>query len=89
MILSAMAKILVVFDKAYPMAQMCGHVEAIRLFEHESCKGECSEIKELATQTIPKLQGHAKEVFEIAGEKAEYQKFCEIQDYAKQVMSEK
>jgi putative membrane protein len=77
------------FDKAYLMAQMCAHVEAIRLFEHESCKGECSEIKELATQAIPKLQGHAKEVFEIAGEKAEYQKFCKIQDFAKQVMSEK
>jgi hypothetical protein len=47
-----------------------------------SIEPRCSEIKELATQTIPKLRGHAKEVFEIAGEKTEYQKFCKIQDYA-------
>jgi putative membrane protein len=77
------------FDKTYLMAQMCAHVDAIRLFEHESCKGEDSEIKELAVKALPKLQEHAKEAFDIAGEKAEYQKFCKIQDYAKQVMAEK
>jgi putative membrane protein len=31
------------FDKTYLMAQKCAHVEAIQLFEHESCKGEDPE----------------------------------------------
>jgi putative membrane protein len=77
------------FDKAYMMAQMCAHVDAIRLFEHESCKGQDAEIRELATEALPTLQSHAKSAFEVGGEKAKYQKFCKIQEYAKQVMNEK
>jgi len=77
------------FDKTFMMAQMCAHKEALHLFEHESCKGEDSELKELATKAIPTLQQHTKMAFELAGEKAEYQKFCKIQEYAKQVMNEK
>jgi putative membrane protein len=77
------------FDKTYLMAQKCAHVEAIRLFEHESCKGEDSELKEMATQAVPKLHEHAKEAFELAGDKAEFQKLCKIEEFAKQVMAEK
>jgi putative membrane protein len=77
------------FDKTYLMAQKCAHVEAIRLYEHESCKGEDSELKALATEAIPKLHEHAKEAFEIAGDSAEYKKLCKIEEYAKQVMAEK
>jgi putative membrane protein len=77
------------FDKTYLMAQKCAHVEAIKLFEHESCKGEDSELKEMATQAIPKLHEHAKEAFELSGDKAEFEKLCKIEEYAKKVMSEK
>jgi putative membrane protein len=77
------------FDKTYLMAQKCAHVEAIQLFEHESCKGEDSELKAMATQTIPKLHEHAKEAFELAGDKAEFQKLCKIEEFAKQVMADK
>jgi hypothetical protein len=31
------------------MAQECAHVAALRLFEHESCKGEDSKLKEIVT----------------------------------------
>ncbi len=77
------------FDKTYMMSQVGAHKEALLLFEHESCKGEDSDLKELATKTIPILEHHTKEAFELAGEKADYQKFCKIQEYAKQVMNEK
>jgi predicted outer membrane protein len=77
------------FDKAYMKAQMCAHEDALRLFEHQSCKGEDPELKELATKAIPTLQDHTKSAFELAGEKAEYEKFCKVQKYAKEVMKEK
>jgi putative membrane protein len=77
------------FDTAYMMAQMCAHVGAICLFEHESYKGQDADFKELATEALPSLQAHAKSAFGVGGEKAEYQKFCKIQEYAKQVMNEK
>jgi putative membrane protein len=77
------------FDKAYMMAQTCAHVDALHLFGHEARKGEDPELKTMATKTIPTLQEHAKAAFELAGEKEEYQKFCKIQEYAKQVMAEK
>jgi putative membrane protein len=73
------------FDKTYMMAQACAHEAAIRLFERESCKGEDSDLKELATKAIPTLEDHAKRAFELAGDKAEYQKFCKVLDYAKQL----
>ncbi len=77
------------FDKTYMKAQVCAHKEAIHLFEHESCKGEDSELKQLAAKTIPTLEEHARMAFELAGEKSEYKKFAKIQDYAKGVMAEK
>jgi putative membrane protein len=77
------------FDKAYMMAQTCAHKEALHLFEHESRKGEDPDLKDLATKTMPTLQEHAKSAFELAGEKSEYQKFCRIQEFARQVMEEK
>jgi putative membrane protein len=77
------------FDKTYLMAQMCAHKDALHLFSHESHKGEDADLKELAAKALPTLQDHAKMAFELAGEKAEYQKFCKIQEYAKQVMAEK
>jgi hypothetical protein len=42
-----------------------------------------------ATEALPTPQAHAKSAFGVGGEKAEYQKFCKIQEYAKQVMNEK
>jgi putative membrane protein len=77
------------FDKAYMCAQECAHKAAILMFEHESCKGEDAEIKDFATNTLSTLQGHAKSAFELAGDKADYEKFCKIQDFAKKVMDEK
>lgn len=77
------------FDKAYMKAQMCAHKDALHLFEHEACKGEDSEVKELASKELPTLQDHTKSAFDLAGEKDDYKKFCKIQDYAKQVMNEK
>jgi putative membrane protein len=77
------------FDKTYIKAQACAHKAALFFFEHEACKGEDQEIKDFAAKEIPTLQEHAKQAFELAGEKEEYKKFCKIQDYAKQVMNEK
>jgi predicted outer membrane protein len=77
------------FDKTYLMAQKCAHVESIQLFEHESCKGEEKELKAMVTPTIPKPHEHAKEAFELAGDKADFQKLCKIEEFAKQVMAEK
>jgi putative membrane protein len=77
------------FDKAYLMAQECAHKDAIHLFEHESCKGEDPELKDMATKALPKLHDLAKSAFELAGNKAEYEKFCKIQDFAKKVKDEK
>jgi putative membrane protein len=77
------------FDKTYLMAQMCAHVDALHLFGHESHKGEDMELKALATQALPKLHEHTKMAFELAGEKAEFEKLCKIQEFAKQVMTEK
>ena len=77
------------FDKTFMQAQVCAHKDALHLFEHESCKGEDSELKEMAAKTIPTLEDHAKMAFDLAGEKAEYKKFCKIQEYAKGVMAEK
>jgi putative membrane protein len=77
------------FDKAYLKAQMCAHMDALHLFGHESRKGEDTELKQLAHKAMATLQDHAKEAFELAGEKQEYQKFYKIHEYAKQVMEEK
>jgi putative membrane protein len=77
------------FDKTYLRAQMCAHKDALHLFGHESHKGEDADLKELAAKALPTLQDHAKMAFELAGEKAEYQKLCKIEEYAKQVMAEK
>jgi putative membrane protein len=77
------------FDKAYLMAQIGAHKDALHLFDHEVWKGEDADLKELALKALPTLQDHAKSAFELAGEKQEYQKFCKIQEYAKQVMAEK
>jgi hypothetical protein len=38
---------------------------------------------------LPTLQTDAKSAFGVGGEKAEYQKFCKIQEDATQVMNEK
>jgi putative membrane protein len=77
------------FDKAYMKAQACAHKAAIFFFEHEACKGEDQDIKDFASKALSTLQDHAKQAFDLAGEKDEYKKFCKIQDYAKQVMNEK
>jgi putative membrane protein len=77
------------FDKAYMKAQVCAHKAAIFCFEHEACKGEDQDVKKLASDALPTLQDHAKQAFDLAGEKDDYKKFCKIQDYAKQVMNEK
>jgi putative membrane protein len=77
------------FDRAFLKAQMCTHKDALHLFEHQACKGEDSDLKELANQAISTLQDHTKSAFELAGEKAEYEKLCKIQKYAKEVMAEK
>lgn len=77
------------FDKAYMKAQMCAHKDALHLFEHESCKGEDSEVKELASKELSTREEHTKQAFDVAGDKEDYKKFSKIHDYAKQVMNEK
>jgi putative membrane protein len=77
------------FDKAYLMAQIGAHKDAIHLFGHEAHKGEDAELKALASKTVPDLWAHAKMAFDLAGEKREYEKFHKIMEYAKQVMAEK
>ena len=74
------------FDKVYLMAQIGAHEDAIQLFGRESFKGKDDEVKELAHEAMPKLWAHAKMAFELAGEKAEYEKFHKIHEYAKEVM---
>jgi predicted outer membrane protein len=54
-----------------------------------SSKGEDTEKKALATEALPKLHEHTKMAFEPAGEKAEFDKLCKVQEFAKQVMAEK
>ena len=77
------------FDKAYMMAQIGAHKEALLLFGHEAHKGEDPDLKELAHKAMPHLEHHIKAAFELAGEKQEGEKFCKIHEYAKQVMTEK
>ena len=77
------------FDKAYLMAQIGAHKDALHLFGHEAYKGEDSELKELARKTLPTLQEHTKAAFELAGEKREYEKFRKVEQYAKEVVAEK
>ncbi len=77
------------FDKAYMMAQIGAHKDAVHLFEHEAYKGEDSDLKELASKTAPHLMKHTKMAFEVAGEKKEYEKYHKVMSYAKQVMDEK
>jgi predicted outer membrane protein len=68
------------FDKAYLMAQKCVQVDALRLFEHESCKAEDLELKRIATKAIPTLQDHVKMAFELAGVKAKCQSFARLRN---------
>jgi putative membrane protein len=77
------------FDKAYLAGQMCAHKDALHLFGHESRKGEDSELRDFAKQTIPTLQHHTKMAFDLAGEKQEYDKHAKIEKYAKEVFEEK
>jgi putative membrane protein len=77
------------FDKAYMMAQIGAHEDAIHLFGHESHKGKDAELKALAHETLPNLWNHAKHAFTIAGEKEEFAKLHKIHEYAKDVMSGK
>ncbi len=77
------------FDKAYMMAQIGAHKDAVHLFEHEANKGEDSDLKSLAAKTAPHLMGHTKMAFEVAGEKKEYEKYHKVMEYAKKVMDEK
>jgi hypothetical protein len=53
-----------------------------------SSMGEDTELKALVTEALPKLHKHTKMAFEPAGEMAEFEKLCKIQEFAKQVMAE-
>lgn len=77
------------FDKAYLMAQICAHEDALHLYGHESHKGKDSELKELAHKTMSSLWSHTKSAFELAGEKSEFEKLHKIHEYAMKVMAEK
>ena len=77
------------FDKAYMMAQIGAHKDALHLFEHEAHKGMDSDLKEMAHKTVPALMAHTKMAYEVAGEMKEYEKFHKVMEYAKQVMNEK
>jgi len=77
------------FDKAFTMAQIGAHKEALLLFGHEAHKGQDQDLKSLAQQTIPVLEKHTQMAYEMAGENDEYQKFQKIRDYSKQVMGDK
>ena len=77
------------FDKAYLMAQECAHKDALHLFWHEAEKGEDSDLKDFAKNTIATLENHTKMAFDLAGNKKGYDKFSKVYKYAKEVMDEK
>jgi putative membrane protein len=55
------------FDKAYIRAQVAAHKKAVALFTKESDKGQNSDLKDFATQTLPTLQEHLQMVTTLAG----------------------
>jgi len=77
------------FDKAFMMAQIGAHKDALGLFGHEAHNGEDADLKALAHKTIPTLESHTKMAFDLAGEQEKYKKFHKVYEYAKQVMDEK
>lgn len=77
------------FDKAYLMAQIGAHEDAIQLYGREAFKGRDDEVKDLAHEAMPELWSHVKMAFELAGEKEEYEKFHKIHEYAKGLMKVK
>ena len=50
------------FDKKFIAAQAAAHVEAVSLFTTYSKKGDNAALKSFATETLPTLQEHAKDV---------------------------
>jgi len=55
------------FDKAYIRDQVAAHKKAVALFTKESEKGQNSNLKDFATQTLPTLQDHLRMVTTLAG----------------------
>jgi len=48
------------FDRAYMKAMVADHKEAVSLFEGQSKNGKDSDLKELASTTLPTLREHLK-----------------------------
>jgi putative membrane protein len=54
------------FDNAYLLFNVKDHLKDIMMFQKESQKGTDPEIKQWATQTLPKLQQHAQHINTVA-----------------------
>ncbi len=46
------------FDDAYNRAQLDGHQEAVALFEQYAANGDNADLKQWASQTLPRLKEH-------------------------------
>ncbi len=55
------------FDRCYMKGQVAAHMCAVGLFKAESEMGQNSELKEFATQALPKLEQHLQMAKQLAG----------------------
>jgi putative membrane protein len=54
------------FDNAYTMCQVEGHLHSIMMYQNESQNGSDQQIKQYATQALPKLKQHAGQIVRVA-----------------------
>jgi len=55
------------FDRAYADQQMAAHICAVGLFKAESQMGQSQELKQFATDTLPKLEHHLQMAMALPG----------------------
>ena len=54
------------FDNAYAMCQVESHLHSLAMYQNESQNGSDQQIKQYATQTLPKLRQHAGHIGRVA-----------------------
>jgi len=55
------------FDEAFVMDQLADHVKSVLKYRMASQQAQNPQIKEYATQTLPKLQSHLQQLQQLAG----------------------
>ena len=55
-----------VFDNAFAMCQVEGHLHSILMYQNEAQNGSDEKIKQYATQALPKLKQHASHIVRVA-----------------------